>query len=85
MRATWGNYYWPYFLILTSATFGIPELIALFTNVANTLSDYSRLQLHVGTAFAGQVHTLAWWGSLAAWLLFAVVITVHIWFVRFPG
>ena len=85
MSPSWGNYYWPFFLVLVSALFGVPELIALFTNVANTLSDYARLQLHVGTAFTGQVHTVAWWASLAAWLLFAVVITVHIWFVRFPG
>lgn len=85
MKASWGQFYWPYFLILVSTLFGVPELIALFTNVANTLSDYSRLQLHVGAAFAGQVHTIAWWASLIAWLLFAVVITVHIWFIRFPA
>lgn len=83
MRATWGAYYWPYFLILVSVEFGVPELVALATNVANTLSDYARLQLHVGTAFSGTVHTVAWWCSLAAWLLFVVVITDHIWWVRF--
>lgn len=83
MRATWGTYYWPYFLILVSVEFGVPELIALGTNVANTLSDYARLQLHVGTAFAGSVHTVAWWASLIAWLLFVVVITDHVWWARF--
>ena len=35
---TWGRHYWPWFLITGSLGFGIPELIALFTNSANTLS-----------------------------------------------
>lgn len=73
---TWGKYYWPYFLILVSTIFGVPELIALFTNVRNTLSDYARLELNVSSTMS--VHTVAWWVSLTAWLLFAVVITFHI-------
>lgn len=74
---SWGKYYWPYFLILASGLFGIPELIALFTNHWNTLSDYARYELNVSPAVT--VHTLAWYLSLAAWLLFVVVITMHIW------
>lgn len=74
---TWGRYYWPYFLILGSALFGIPELIALFTNNANTLSDYARYELNVAPHIT--VHTLAWYVSLCAWVLFFVVITAHIW------
>lgn len=74
---SWGKYYWPYFLLLTSLIFAVPELIALFTNVKNTLSDYARYELNVTPHLT--VHTLAWWVSISAWLLFAVVITVHIW------
>lgn len=77
VKLTWGKYYWPYFLILVSTIFGVPELIALFTNVKNTLSDYARLELNVSSTMS--VHTLAWYLSLSAWLLFVVVITFHIW------
>lgn len=74
---TWGKYYWPYFFILVSVIFLVPELIALFSNPANTLSDYSWQELHV-TGYV-RIHTLAWWLSLIGWLLFVVVITAHIW------
>lgn len=74
---SWGRYYWPFYLLLAAALFGIPELVALFTNHYNTLSDYARFELNVSPHIT--VHTLAWWASLAAWCLFVVVITAHIW------
>ncbi len=73
----WGKLYWPYFLILTSLTFGIPELAALFTNAKNTLSAYAHEELNVSAHMT--VHTVAWYVSLAAWLFFVVIITIHIW------
>lgn len=79
----WGNYYWPYWMILTSVTFLVPELIALFTNVANTLSDYARTQLHVSRALEANIHSLAWYSSLITWLVFVIVITLHIWWAKF--
>jgi hypothetical protein len=78
---TWGKLYWPFFLILTSALFLGPELIALFTNWHNTLSQYSWAELNVSPRIP--VHTIAWWISVMAWALFVVVITAHIWFRRF--
>lgn len=77
----WGKYYWPLFLIITSGLFLGPELLALATNSGNTLSEYSWNELGV-RGFA-HVHTMAWWFSLIAWLMFVVVITVHIWWKRF--
>ena len=56
--------------------FGIPELIAIVTNSANTLSDYAWNELRVGSI---PLHTVAWYISLAVWLMFVVVITAHIW------
>lgn len=76
----WGNTYWPIGLIAASVAFLVPELYALFTNVRNTLSWYCWRELHVGTAYGHGVHTAAWWLSIAAWLVFVVVITGHIWF-----
>lgn len=76
----WGNTYWPAGLITVSVAFLVPELYALLTNSANTLSDYCWRQLGIRTAWGNGVHTLAWWFSLITWLLFAVVITGHIWF-----
>lgn len=75
----WGIIYWPVFLITVSAFFLIPETIALCTNAANTLSDYAWNQMHVGLSFGNGPHTVAWWLSLVAWILFAVLITGHIW------
>ena len=78
---TWGAYYWPVFLIGVSLAFLIPEAYAFFTNPGNTLSDYSWMELKV--TGSGR-HILAWYASLFAWLVFAVVITAHIWF-RWDG
>lgn len=77
---TWGKLYWPYLIIVVSFMFGIPELIALFTNVKNTLSDYARYELHVGVAFQHSMPTLAWWSSLIVWATFVIWITAHIWY-----
>jgi hypothetical protein len=75
----WGIRYWPVFLSVASAFFLIPELIALFTNASNTLSDYCWNQLHVNVSFGHGAHTVAWWFSLVAWFMFVVLITIHIW------
>ena len=75
----WGIIYWPKYLIVASLFFLIPEIIALFTNTANTLSAYCWNELRVGLAFGHGEHTLAWWVSLVAWSLFVIIITGHIW------
>lgn len=75
----WGYYYWPYYLTVASLLFLGPELIALFTNPADTLSDYCWHELGVQRAFMMSPHTVAWYCSLAGWLLFVVVISLHIW------
>lgn len=88
---TWGYHYWPTFLIVSGlwviSGFGIPETIALVTNPAthldNTLSFYARTELHVSVATANTLHTGVWWVTFAAWILFVVFITAHIWFAQF--
>lgn len=75
---TWGLTYWPVYLIITSVLFFTGEIPALLTNAKNTLSDYSWYELHLQPGITQ--HTVAWWLSLLAWLLFAVIITGHIWF-----
>jgi hypothetical protein len=74
---TWGIHYWPWYLITAALAFIIPEGIALFTNHQNTLSDYAWQELDIRGNFH---HTLAWGLSQAAWVMFAVVITFHIWY-----
>jgi hypothetical protein len=74
---TWGLTYWPIFLIAGSAWFIIGESLALATNAKNTLSDYSWYELHIQPGITQ--HTVAWYFSLIAWVLFAVLITGHIW------
>jgi hypothetical protein len=74
---TWGKYYWPIALLIAAVgMFGIPELIALFTNHANTLSDYSWEELGVHGV---RIDNVAWVFSLVVWLMFVVIITLHIW------
>lgn len=77
MKITWGIFYWPYWIVLTSLTFLVPEVIALVTNWRNTLSNYAWTELNVSPHIT--VHTIAWYISLIVWLLFVVVITAHIW------
>jgi hypothetical protein len=88
---TWGNTWWPAFLIISSVWlvlgFGVPETIALLSPVANhfdnTLSIYARNELGLSVAVAGTRHTVAWWCSFIAWMVFTVFITAHIWFAQF--
>lgn len=77
-RITWGLVYWPKYLIVASVFFLVPETYAFFTNADNTLSDFAWRELGIGGTI--NQHHSAWWFSLVAWIMFAVVITGHIWF-----
>lgn len=77
---TWGMWYWPRYLIAVAVFLLGPELYALATNHANTLSDYAWSQLHVGLAFGpASVHSIAWWASLIIWILTVIALSAHIW------
>jgi hypothetical protein len=80
---TWGSVYWPWFLIVTSIGTLVPEIYALCTNSANTLSDYSWRELHVRAGIPFSAHTAAWLLSLGVWALLIFWVTEHIWFYRF--
>lgn len=81
---TWGKEYWPWYLILASLAFLIPESIALAVNTRNTLSDYAWYELNVKTPTqAFSAHTAAWFLSLGVWIVIAIWLTYHIWFERF--
>ena len=75
----WGDKYWPVFLSVTTVFFVIPEMFALLTNAYNTLSWYAWHKLNLSVSVAQGMDTVAWWGSLITWLLFVVIITIHIW------
>lgn len=88
---TWGKNYWPIFLIISAVWlltgFGVPETLALIAqpsnHIDNTLSFYSRTELHVSVATANTIHTAAWWLSFVIWMMFVIFITAHIWFDQF--
>lgn len=88
---TWGRWYWPLWIISTCIwvvlTFGVPELIALLTQVSthtdNTLSNYSWQELHVTTQLTK--HTVAWYVSFFTWLTIIGTLTLHIWYHQFSG
>lgn len=75
----WGYTYWPWGLSVAALAFLGPELYAAFTNVRNTLSWYCWHKLGIDIVFTGGIHSMAWWNSLLAWLVFVVIITAHIW------
>lgn len=75
----WGNWYWPAGLSVLSLLFVPAELFALLTDPNNTLSDYCWRELGISKALEVSVHGAAWWASLIAWLVFVVIITLHIW------
>jgi hypothetical protein len=81
---TWGKWYWEDFLIATGAYlgvfFGIPEIIALFTNVRNTLSDFARYELGADTSQVFTTHNAAWFISLIVFVSVVTELTAHIWF-----
>lgn len=79
-KITWGLHYWPWYLILASLAFLVPETIAFFTGHQNTLSDYAWQELDIRTSFH---HTLAWGLSQGAFLLGAFVLYFHIWWRQF--
>lgn len=85
---TWGKWYWPTALIIAAVTLALlffpAEIYAITTNLNNTLSDYSRYELGVTTAFGKStaLHTVAWWVSFVVWSGFVIWITGHIWFVQ---
>jgi len=76
----WGNVYWPIYLSVAAAFFLIPEVIALATNHFNDLSQYCWRELGVTKAWTLDLHTLAWWLSLFAWIITTVLLIFHIWF-----
>jgi hypothetical protein len=81
--ATWGNQVWPWFLIVVTVAFLSFELYALFTNTANTLSDYAWRELHLSTARQRLVHNAAWFLTQGAYLVTIAWLWQHIWYHRY--
>lgn len=77
---TWGLWYWPLGMVAVSLWFLPAEIYALFTNTTNTLSDYSWYELGIYHATHITPHTIPWYLSQIAWLVFVAVITAHIWY-----
>jgi hypothetical protein len=80
---TWGPDYWPWVLIAVSITIGVPEIYAIATNTANTLSWYSWHELHVTPGQPFSRHTAAWLLSQGLFLLMTFWLWLHIWYAQF--
>jgi hypothetical protein len=77
---TWGLWYWPFWIVISTAFFLPVECYALITNQAqNTLSEYCWHELDVTRALTFDSHGAAWWASLIMWGFFVIAITLHIW------
>jgi hypothetical protein len=73
MKTTWGNWWWPAYLITAFLAFIVPEIYALFRDDWNTLSFYAWQD-------EPTIGSWEWILSIGLWLAFTVWITGHIWF-----
>ncbi|MGH9436814.1 MAG: hypothetical protein ACRD22_02725 [Terriglobia bacterium] len=85
MHATWGHEYWTWALIAIALLFLPAELYALFTNTANTLTDYSRYELHVSGQVVLTRQSAAWVLTLGTYLVVTTWLCGHIWFDLWSG
>lgn len=76
---TWGHVYWPYYLIAFAVLFLAPEIYALVSNSANTLSAYIWQLLHVPTRGQHWSHTAAWVLTQGMFAVTAYWLWRHIW------
>jgi hypothetical protein len=81
--ATWGNDVWPWFLIVVTLTFIGFEGYALFTNTANTLSDYIWRELHVRPLEPFNRHNAAWLLTQGVYVTIAFWLWLHLWYHQF--
>jgi hypothetical protein len=80
MKITWGQTYWPWYLIVTAIGFLGPEIWALITHSGNTLSNYSRTSLNVTLGEHLSQHNAAWALTLGVFVVVTVWLVGHIWF-----
>lgn len=80
---TWGREYWTWFLVVVSAAFLIPEIVALVTNVRNTLSWYSWTEMHVPSGMHPLHQSAAWFLSQGVFVVIAAWLLFHIWYHDF--
>lgn len=83
MKGLWGNTYWPIYIIGATLTFLIPEIIALFTNSVNTLSDYAWRNLGFPSHGTRIPDTAAWFLTQGAFIVVALWLLLHIWYHQF--
>ncbi len=76
----WGERYWPVWLIVVLCTFLGPEIYALVTNSANTLSDWIWTILHVRSAQSPLKWSAAQLLTFGAWCVLVWWLTLHFWF-----
>lgn len=83
LTPTWGYTYWPWTLIGIVVVVMVPEIYALATNVANTLSWYAWSQLHVRPVVPFDRHSAAWFLSQGMFLVIVTWLVLHIWYAQF--
>lgn len=83
VKATWGNIYWPVFLIVTLAAFLSAEIYALVTGGKNSLSDWVWRALVIT-----EKEPITAWSStdylvFGSWLVLVSWLTWHFFFRMF--
>lgn len=74
-QASWGNYYWPIWVVFMLVTLLGPELYALFTNVANTQSYWVWKTLGIDTGDTPSPWTTWTWSHFLAFGFTVVLAT----------
>lgn len=83
MRHLWGYTYWPWYIIVTASAFLIAEIVALVTDVQNTLSDYAWHELNISVTPGRTVHSAAWLLSQGMYIVMVIWLLFHIWYRQF--
>lgn len=83
MNSTWGNYYWPGFLISFFAMLIGPEIYALITNWKNTLSNWVWTFLNIT-----KNQSMSQWSAtdfllFGAWMVTVTWLTFHFFLRKF--
>jgi len=81
-EVTWGRWYWPLWLTVTTVTLMGPEVFALTEHAKNTLSEWVWEQLSV-PAEQQLPWTAAHYLIFGAWLTVISWLTWHFFFRRF--
>lgn len=83
MTSSWGDWYWPSWIIFNLASLGTPEIYALVTDWKNTLSNWVWTQLNIT-----KNESISQWSAVdfllfGVWMVAVTWLTFHFFLRKF--